>query len=298
MIRQVRAAHVADFSGILGNQNLVAVSVGLDLSPVVLSLQQPPDYRTVASSGASFFKKRASRPNAFSIHYLGGEDWLRIDLQETNENFCAIQPLGRDHWLLVRGRADGETDQNATVFDMEGRPQSSFHAGDGIEDVQTSDKDDIWISYFDEGVFGDLSLGKAGLVCLDRHGNILFQYNDPSMADCYALNVCSAKETWLYYYTDFPLVRLVDHQPAGIWRNLPVHGSHSFAVGHDRVLFCGSYDKRDHLFLLSLGAMSVVEIEVLDRLGEPLKGFRGIGRRSVLHLGTAEELYRLDLNDL
>ena len=298
MIRQVRPHHVADFREIIGDQNLVTVSVGFDSSPIVLSLRQPPDYRTVATSGASFFKKRASKPNNFSIHHLAGDEWLRIDLQETNENFCAIQPLGRDHWLLVRGRAESESDQNATVFDMEGRPQWSFHAGDGINDVQATEKSDVWISYFDEGVFGDLSLGKSGLVCLDSHGTVLFQYDDPSIADCYALNVCSAKETWLYYYTDFPLVRLVDHQPVGIWRNLPMHGSRSFAVGHDRALFCGTYDKRDHLFLLELGSMAVTECEVLDKVGDPLKGFRGIGRRSALHLGTADALYSLDIDEV
>jgi hypothetical protein len=298
MIQQVQPVHSADFSGIIGDQNLVTVSVGFDLSPVVLSLSQPPDYRTVASSGASFFKKRANKPNHFSIHYLVGDDWQRTNLEETNENFCTIQPLGRDHWLLVRGRAESEKDQNATVFDMDGRPQWSFHAGDGIEDVQTSENEEIWISYFDEGVFGDVSLGKAGLVCLDSHGKILYQYNDPTIADCYALNVCSARETWLYYYTDFPLVRLMDRRPDGIWRNLPVQGSHSFAVGHDRVLFCGSYDKRDRLILLSLESMSVVEIEVLDKFGQPLRSLWGIGRRSVLHLSTAEAMYRLDIDDL
>ena len=40
------------------------------------------------------------------------------------------------------------------------------------------------------------------------------------------------------------------------------------------------------------------EITVLDKSGEPLKGFRGIGRRSVLHVLTAEALYRLDITDL
>ncbi len=302
MIRQLRPVPTADFSEIIGDRHLVTASVGSDLSPVVLSLPQEPDYRTVTPSGASFAKKRASQPNQFAIHYLVGDDWLRSDLQETTENFHCLQPLGQEHWLLVRGRADGEADRNATVFDMDGRPKWSFHAGDGIQDVQTSEKSEVWISYFDEGVFGDSSLGQAGLVCLDQHGNVILRYNDgvgsPYISDCYALNVCSGKEVWLYYYTDFPLIQLLDYRLAGTWQDLPVAGSHSFAVGHDRILFCGGYNKRDRLFLVALPSMAVTEIELLDRLGQPLREFRGIGRRSVLHISTAETLYRLDVDEL
>ena len=97
----------------------------------------------------------------------------------------------------------------------------------------------------------------------------------PYISDCYALNVCSGKEVWLYYYTDFPLIQLLDYRLAGTWQDLPVAGSHSFAVGHDRVLFCGGYNKRDRLFLVALQSMAVTEIELLDRLGQPLREFRG-----------------------
>lgn len=305
MIRQVQATHVGNFADIVEGQHVIVVTVGSDLSPVVLTMQQTPDYRKVASSGASFAKKRAGRPNEFSIRYLAGTDWQRVDLEETHENFHFVQPLDREHWLLVRGRADGKADPNATVFDMNGRKQRSFHVGDGIQDVQVSEDNEIWISYFDEGVFGDTELGKAGLACLDPLGNVRLLYNEqsdetnlPFIADCYALNVCSSKEVWLYYYTDFPLVRLLNRKVDRIWRDLPVHGSNSFAVGHNRVVFCGSYDKRNRLFLVDLNSMSIEEIEIVDVLGHPIEDFRGIGRRSVLYLWTSEGLYRLDINEL
>jgi hypothetical protein len=305
MIQQVQPVHIADFSEVIGEQHLIAASVGADQSPVILSLRQTPDYRKVKAGGGSFAKKQATVPNQFSIHYLVGEDWFRVDLQETHENFNAVQPLGREQWLLVRGRADGEADRNATIFDMEGHPRHSFYGGDGIEDVQATEHEKIWFSYFDEGVFGDSSFGKAGLVCLDRQGKALYEYNNagcveglPYIADCYAFNACSDKEVWLCYYTDFPLVRLVDFHSDALWREIPVRGSHSFAVGNDQVLFCGSYEKRDSLFLLNLEGMSVQEITILDKSGQSLKDFRGIGRRSVLHISTADALYRLDVDDL
>jgi hypothetical protein len=300
--RRVQVRRIADFCEIIGDRHLVLATVGIDLSPVVLSLAESPDYRTLSSSGASFAKSRANAPNHFAIHYLLGDDWRRLDLQETDENFHAVQPLGPNHWLLVRSRADVKADQNATVFDMQGRPQWSFNAGDGIQDAQATENNDIWISYFDEGVFGNMGKGEAGLVCMDSRGQPFLKYNDSAgesqISDCYALNVCSRKETWLYYYVDFPLVQLVDGKPMRTWLDVPVRGSHAFAVGHDRVLFCGSYEMPDRLFLVGLESMSVEELQVLDEHGQLLASFHPIGRRSSLHLSTADTLYRLDIDDL
>lgn len=304
MNHETQSIHVCDIADVIGDANFITVSVGSDLNPVVLSLQQPPDYR-IEKQGASFAKKRASRPNRFSVHYPLDGEWRRLELEETTENYHSLQPLGREHWLLVRGRADGDEDQNAAVYDASGQRLWSFHAGDGIEHVQVTETGKIWIGYFDEGIFGDTNLGPSGLACLDDHGHILFRYDSlcgpkglPFIADCYAMNVCSAQETWLYYYTDFPLVRLVDAKPAEVWRNVPKSGSHAFAVGRGQVLPCGSYRERNTLFLLDLGSMSLQKITPLDEFGHPLKGFRGIGRRTRLFLFTPTSLYYLDINSL
>ena len=152
-------------------------------------------------------------------------------------------------------RAKGETDRNAHVFSLDGTPIRSFHAGDGIEEVQTTEAGDIWVSYFDEGVFGDTPLGGSGLACLDSAGRVEFKFNDlalagsvPDIADCYAFNVCSDQEVWACYYTDFPLVRLVDRQVARIWAKVGVTGSHAFAVLGQRVLFAGTYKNAEQPF--------------------------------------------------
>ena len=47
MIHQVQAAHIADFSEVIGDEHRIVVSVGADLSPIILSLRQTPDYRMV-----------------------------------------------------------------------------------------------------------------------------------------------------------------------------------------------------------------------------------------------------------
>lgn len=157
--RRIQATQVGDLEEIAASRHVVTVTAGPHHDLVVLSLDAPPDYRTTASGGASFAKLRADRPNHYRIdHFLGGE-WHSLALPPTRENFHCVQPLEENRWLLVRGRAKGETDRNAHVHAPDGTHCDSFHAGDGIENVQATEKSRIWVSFFDEGVFGDNTLG-------------------------------------------------------------------------------------------------------------------------------------------
>jgi hypothetical protein len=300
--KRATANRLLHFADLLGERHLVTVSAGPDLEPIILSLGQAPDYRTSTAHG-SFPKRRAASPNRFRVHYLAGTEWLTLDLSATTENYHTVQPLPDGRWLLVCGRSGGANDRNARIHEATGGPGLSFHAGDGIADVQTTEKGRIWVSYFDEGVFGNTPLGQSGLVRLEPNGRPSFRLGDlpdavlRSMADCYALNVCSDQETWLYFYTDFPLVRLVDGRVAGHWR-VPVAGAHGFAVAGDRVLFGGSHNRKDSLFLGQLGGRAFEELTPVDERGKPLRRFRAFGRHHFLYLATEEALRAVDLNNL
>ena len=82
----------------------------------------------------------------------------------------------------------------------------------GIEDVQVTESGIIWTSYFDEGVFGNRGwndpIGKNGLVAWNGLGEKIYEFLPTTelgeICDCYALNVISDREVWLYYYTEFP----------------------------------------------------------------------------------------------
>lgn len=297
--------HICDYADVIGDQHLITATVGQDLSPVLLALKQPPDYRVTKSSGASFSKRQARKPNNFSVHYFVDEDWHTVELEATSNNFHCVQPLGNDKWLLVRGRASGPKDKNACVYDMQGQRLWSFHAGDGIEDVQATEAETIWVSYFDEGVYSGNDLGSAGLIRFSERGEVLFRYdslyaphNVPVIDDCYALNVCSSKETWLYYYSDFSLVKLVDGKVEKSLHKMPVSGAHAFAVGSERVLFSGSYNKRKSLFLMDLASKRAKELRPVSQENRSIGSFRGFARRSRLYLATEESLFCLDLENL
>ena len=205
-------------------------------------------------------------------------------------------------WLLVRGRAQSETDKNAHVYGPVGTLRRSFAAGDGIQDVQATRDATIWISFFDEGVFSDVEMGQTGLICVDKGGTKLHDFAATAaitgvVSDCYALNVADDHDTWVYYYTDFPLVKLTGGKLASYSRSVPVKGSHAFAVAEGRVLFAGSYKDRHSLFDVRLPT-SVRRLVPVDESGARLERFAAFGRSHCLFLTTEDSLFLVDASCL
>ncbi len=132
---------------------------------------------------------------------------------------------------------------NAAVFTSEGTLRCRFLLGDGIATVQTTSTGHIWVGYLDEGIYGRYGwgssrrvrrlngqgvrlrgsdgqevapIGAGGVREWDSTGRALYRYpaeqHSAMMADCYALNVVADTTVMLYYYPDFPLVCVHDHQ--------------------------------------------------------------------------------------
>lgn len=117
--------------------------------------------------------------------------------------------------LLVQSRCLKEgtsIERNARRYNPSGQLIDAFTLGDGIESVQVDETDTIWVSYFDEGIFGNFGweepMGSAGVVAYTINGERLWDASDYGIMDCYALNVASSKEIYFYYYDDFFLVQL------------------------------------------------------------------------------------------
>jgi hypothetical protein len=123
-----------------------------------------------------------------------------------------------------------------------GRFLRSVNLGDGIADVQATPDGEIWVSYFDEGVFGD-GIGRYGAICFDAHGDLRFNYGEyakheglPLISDCYAMNVSASGDVWLNYYTDFPLVHLRNFVLEHVWQGFGKMGG-GFAVRNEKVVY-------------------------------------------------------------
>lgn len=146
--------------------------------------------------------------------------------------------------LIVQSRClkDGTyTERNARRYNSNGQLIEAFTLGDGISHVQIDETDTIWVSYFDEGIFGNFGweqpMGSAGIVAYSMNGHRLWGASDYGMIDCYALNVVSSKEVYFYYYDDFYLVQLNGKKESIRYRiNDRQHTLDQFIVGEEDLI--------------------------------------------------------------
>lgn len=211
--------------------------------------------------------------------------------------------------LIVASRCqrfrDGSHELNAKVYDHAGNLRREFLLGDGIEHVQTNAGGDIWVGYFDEGVYGnfgwpvDGTVGAAGLSCFNSMGEHLWNFSPPEgfdhISDCYALNV-SPENVWACYYTGFPLVRINASRQVRGWNNEYISGAQSVVVKGEQILLYGGYRERAtncSLLRLSGDALDLVA-EVSLKLPDnvDLSKARVIGRNDELHVFSDDEWYR------
>jgi hypothetical protein len=153
-------------------------------------------------------ERQADRRYDVSVVAHDGRAARSTTLRGVHARYPMVQILPDDEILLVGARCRFTSDRtveedNAFVFGWDGTERRHFMLGDAIEDIQASSRGRIWISYFDEGVYGRVMWGgegepgppsAAGLLSTDGSGRILWRFR-PSAADigriddCYALNV-------------------------------------------------------------------------------------------------------------
>lgn len=229
-----------------------------------------------------------------------GEQFYDLGTQKMNYHF--VQPMNGG-FLLVASRCycrNGIGENNAALFDKQGRIISQFCLGDGIEDVIVLSDGRIVTSYFDEGVFGnygwDVPLGASGLVVWDKDGNIVWEA-DSDICDCYALNIDNSERLWYYYYTEFNLV-CTDLQKETVYQP-DISGACMFILTADgqSVIFDKGYD--DHGSFVKErfidGRLSEPEDMLLDYDGGEISPWRYTSRGSLAAFIDNE--YRLFVKD-
>jgi hypothetical protein len=271
--------------------------------------------RVQNASGATFPTTRLEHPYKATIVHLAhnGELSNLIDLSEVFVAHPYVQPLPGDRYLVVGSRTyrfkDGSHERNGYVYGRDGRIERDFLMGDGIADVQCDATGSAWTSYFDEGIFGNFGwrepVGASGLLRFDAQGQIAWQFQAPagfdSMADCYALNVVSHAEAYVYYYSDFAVMRISGDKPTEAWRT-PIRGSGAIASFANHVALLGSYEDRDGLFVGHLESGGLTNITrhryVFEGEDSPLGigRLQGRGPRLTKMIGT--RWFRCDIREL
>jgi len=301
---------VVALAPLIGDGKLVAFNVGPDGNVYLVVALGPPDYRREQPGWASFAKTVLDHPQTYRVVGLSGSTLvLDVVIEGERFNIHHVQPL-LDRLLLVCGRSHyrgpDDFEKNGRVYTRDGKFEREILLGDGVQWVQATSKGVIWASFFDEGVFGNYGwqspVGASGLVAWDSAGEKLYEFQPSDgldrICDCYALNVNSEEETWLYYYTEFPLVRLHCFEIDSAWM-MPVGGSDAFAISAGRALFRGGYKDRDTYHLFSLGSSGqtqfVSSLELRGQDDRKLVAERVAGRGDVIHLVSDGFLYRVDL---
>jgi hypothetical protein len=143
------------------------VAVDWKGSPLILAEEGRPPYPRDSNATDARVAWLNTPPKArHLIHWEGlSERILRFE-KSTGVLTFHVQPLG-EGWLLGETRG-GRTD----VYDRAGRLQRTLDLGDASEDLQTTPNGKIWVSYFDEGVYGGGVGSQQGVVCFDSSGHI------------------------------------------------------------------------------------------------------------------------------
>jgi len=177
--------------------------------------------------------------------------------------FPEIDRFDDGRWLVVASRTTGKP--NARILTPDGQVLARFMLGDGIEHVGVDQRDQIWVGWFDEGIFGNddwrvpgekwpPSSRGVGLFSADGNYQELSTLPDKvrDIADCYALNILGRGGAWVCPYTDFLLLHFKPGCWVRWWSN-ELAGPTALAVFDGHALLAGGYGAdADRLALVTL----------------------------------------------
>jgi len=292
---------VFDLVGIPTDWELVSLSADWFGRPLLLFREGKPPQPDVHREREAWSRWYRTPPKAHHVVYQEAGQLRSVAFDHSQGISTFHIQRFENGWLLAESRGG-----RASFHDASGALRSAIELGDAIESVQTTTDGFIWVSYFDEGVFGG-GIGRQGLVCFDSSGKDLFKYADfaeqndlPMICDCYALNVDMSGDVWLNYYTDFPLVRLHERRLERVWPEFGVLGN-AFAVRGDEII----YMAKGNLSATSVSTeprgepISAIPRDVagVELTASPQRGADTAGRGSAFIINTGASIYSTGVSD-
>ncbi|WP_394555490.1 TetR family transcriptional regulator (plasmid) [Priestia aryabhattai] len=193
-----------------------------------------------------------------------------------------IRWINEQEFLIVNSRTRSKN-SNLYILNREGTVKSSFHCGDAVEDVSPN-KEGIWISYFDEGVFGK-GISTEGLVLFSYGGQPIFRFHSDLdrelvIGDCYAICKSKANALWLCAFPDFDIVELDKNKKVSGLYTIPsgMEGSKAINIRNRVAYFYSPHNNRYELYRCELGNGNAVKVGFLE-----VHTVRGLGPREHNH---------------
>ena len=162
-----------------------------------------PTYRTVRN-----FTIVPKMPQDY-ILYIPEEN-KTIELKNKNINYTNALQIDTDKYCFIcHSKHDAFKNyikKNCVIYDFNKNLLNKLDVGTGINDIQTNGKKELWVSYSDNGIYGnnpgDCShIERCGLNCFDINGKIIYMYDlSPFMDSCDSLNVYSDNEILINIY--------------------------------------------------------------------------------------------------
>ena len=240
----------------------------------------------------------------------------RLILPEKNKVICfnnqkinythGLQIDENKYCLACRTREDGfrsRLNNNCKIIDEKGTIINEFPIGSGVEDIQTSSRNEIWVSFSDFGYFDNGGkFRERALICLDEKGEVLHEYTDsPEMCECAGLNVCSDKNIIILAYSGnyaYIVIRnnkldkkICDHK----------YISHSFAFLNNKLLIEKHRYSSDNKSKYSLFDISNLEeeIESYDFYNEKNENLSCVhAQKDILFFWNSKKLYKVSIKEL
>lgn len=149
----------------------------------------------------------AATMNKDGVRYLFWNE-MEIKLPKFLNQPC-VRFIDEECVLVIDKRTSGKED-NAVTISSEGRIATKFKAGDGIQDVGCRNGN-IFISYFDEGVFSGIPPSHEGIAIFNIKGELITGFMEKfgpriDIVDCYCACWGVNEILWFCSYTNFPLV--------------------------------------------------------------------------------------------
>jgi hypothetical protein len=211
-----------------------------------------PEYRTVTN-----FRIFPETLQNYKLFIL--EENKTLDFDNKNMNYTSGLQIDSDKYCLAcHSKTDAfrnSIEKNCEIYDSNGKLLNVLDIGTGINDIQTNGRQELWVSYSDNGIYGANNgdndhIERNGLNCFDINGNILYMYDSrPYIDSCDSLNVCSDNEILINIYcgsveTWFALSKIGNKKAEKVleWRN-----STKFIATSGNMVFVENNDGKDNI---------------------------------------------------
>jgi hypothetical protein len=208
-----------------------------------------------------------------------------------------VQPLPSGGLILAQRRLG--TAPNAAQFNRIGTLLSEFSIGDGVAEILADESGGLWVSYFDEGIWGGDPLAAAGVNCFDlATGEVRWRLGGlrGAIDAVYALNV-APNWVWAYLFPQFELVRIGRGPDVHTW-SVPVEATRAIAVADETVLLAGTYDDPSAASLWQLGSKAMERGRPLRMEIDHLIDAQFSARGPMLFVASQGAYMRADITDL